>query len=197
MRIYILLIGLILGSLVSGGCQDKEVQGVGDNQGSKLENGQIASLPEDQEKQPIIESDQTDKVEIYVYTDVFAPDISLEKIPYDVDACTPENVKLGIEQELSKVYEFALQSGDLSLDIESISQEGNRVIVDFAQHSFPGVGAGSQQERDVLNSIALTVIHNLPNATEVCFRVAGGDYESGHFIFGKDELYDVESIQLP
>ena len=83
----------------------------------------------------------------------------------------------------------AFEEHSLEIGIDSVKQEGSNVIVSFLYDKAPLSQVGSTVEETILNSIADSLIDNLPNCNGVIFRAEGEAYESGHFAFGKDELY--------
>lgn len=81
---------------------------------------------------------------------------------------------------------------NIEIGIYSVVQEDSTVIVSFDSDKAPIVGVGSGAEDTILNSIADSLIDNVENCKSVIFRMEDGPYESGHYIFGIDEVYTKE-----
>lgn len=83
----------------------------------------------------------------------------------------------------------AFSEHSLEIGIDYVKQENSNVIVSFLNDKAPISQVGSGVEETILNSIADSLIDNLPECKGVIFRAEGKAYESGHFMFDKDELY--------
>lgn len=97
------------------------------------------------------------------------------------DEITPEVI-------VSLVVE-AFSEHSLDIGIDYVKQEDSNVIVSFLYDKAPLSQVGTDVEETILNSIADSLIDNVPNCKGVIFRAEGDAYESGHYAFGKDELY--------
>lgn len=82
----------------------------------------------------------------------------------------------------------AFSEHSLEIGIDFVKQEGSNIIVSFLNDKAPLSQVGSGVEETILNSIADSLIDNL-ECKGVIFRAEGEAYESGHFLFDKDELY--------
>lgn len=126
----------------------------------------------------------TEKKEISIYT---INDDTLESEPVIVE----------VEEELTaeavvKASVKSLEEHSLKIGIYSVVQEGDAVIVSFQKDTAPVVGVGSGVEETILNCISDSLIDNVEGCKKVIFRVEDGPYESGHMIFGIDEVYASE-----
>lgn len=125
--------------------------------------------------------DNKEEKEIIIYS---INDDSLESEQMKVkvsDEITPEVI-------VSLVVE-AFSEHSLDIGIDYVKQEDSNVIVSFLYDKAPLSQVGTDVEETILNSIADSLIDNVPNCKGVIFRAEGDAYESGHYAFGKDELY--------
>lgn len=126
----------------------------------------------------------TEKKEISIYT---INDDTLESEPVTVE----------VEEELTaetvvKAAVKSLEEHSLTIGIYSVEQKENTVIVSFMKDTAPVVGVGSGVEETILNCISDSLIDNVEDCRNVVFRIEDGPYESGHMIFGIDEVYASE-----
>jgi len=75
------------------------------------------------------------------------------------------------------------------IGVESVTTEGNTVIVSFYSDKPPLKDVGASFESAILDAIAQSLIENLDDYNKVIFRVEGGPYISGHLEFEIDEVY--------
>jgi len=75
------------------------------------------------------------------------------------------------------------------IGIESVTTEGDTVIVSFSSDKAPLKDVGAGFETAILNAIAQSIVDNLDEYNKVIYRVEGGPYKSGHLELGIDEVY--------
>ncbi len=97
---------------------------------------------------------------------------------------TPEAV---VQAVVDSFEEHSLEVG-----IDSVTAEGDTVIVSFMYGTAPLTSVGSTVEETILNSIADSLLDNIESCKKVVFRAEGEAYESGHYAFGIDEVYAAE-----
>ena len=86
----------------------------------------------------------------------------------------------------------SLEEHSLEIGIDSVTTEGDTVIVSFLYGKAPLTSVGSTVEETILNSIADSLLDNIDTCKKVIFRAEGEAYESGHYAFGVDEVYAAE-----
>lgn len=138
------------------------------------------------------EANPTEKPEVTKTPEEEGKSITIYSI--NDESLESEQTKVQIKGEITAkvivdavVKAFAEHS--LEIGIDSVEQEGANVVVSFLYSKAPLSQVGSTVEETILNSVADSLIDNLPDCKGVIFRAEGGAYESGHFAFGKDELY--------
>lgn len=78
----------------------------------------------------------------------------------------------------------------ITVGIDSVTTEGDAVIVSFKSDGPPLTNVGSGVEDTILNAYAQSLVDNLKDKyPKVIFRKDGKAYASGHFEFGIDEVY--------
>lgn len=101
------------------------------------------------------------------------------------------------DEELIKLLndQFAFKAGDneFKIIINSITENGSGLHIDFAGNSIPAVSMGSSEEEACLISIAETLLKNHPSCSEVYYTIDGGAYMSGHIELDPDEPFHYDS----
>lgn len=101
------------------------------------------------------------------------------------------------DEELIKLLndQFSFKAGEneFKIIINSITENGNGLHVDFAGNSIPAVSMGSSEEEACLISIAETLLKNHPSCSEVYYTIDGGAYMSGHIELDPDEPFRYDS----
>lgn len=123
------------------------------------------------------------EIELPIYT---INDESLET--EDAIAYVSADTKVTAEVIVDEVVK-AFSANSYDVKIESVSQEGDTVVVNFEKDSAPVSGVGASVEVSTLDSISYSLLDNLSTCKKVIFRVEGEAYESGHNQFGINEPY--------
>ena len=109
---------------------------------------------------------------------------------YDPDTESYKEIDVEIDDPIDAVAAVGEQLG-LRFELNGVSINGDRAVVDFKAGSQPVANVGGEQELAALNSIAKSLMSAYPTVTSVCFRVDGGDYASDHYEFGADEPFSL------
>lgn len=105
-----------------------------------------------------------------------------------VTVAVPKESKITAEFIVSQVVDvFADDS--IEIGIDSVTEEGDKVIVSFLKDKAPLAKVGSGVELTILDSISMSLLDNLDTCKNVIFRVEGNAYASGHIELDKDEVY--------
>lgn len=123
----------------------------------------------------------TGEVPIYSIND---ESLESEQTYVTIEEVTPETV---VQAVVDSLAEHSLEIG-----IDSVTMEGDTVIVSFLYGKAPLTSVGSTVEETILNSIADSLLDNVEGCKNVIFRAEGEAYESGHYAFGIDEVYAAE-----
>jgi hypothetical protein len=130
--------------------------------------------------------------------DTIEPSATKEVPIYTINETTQEveSVVALVEQDAELTPELIVElvkdsMSDRLIDIgvENVLTEGDSVIVSFFHDQPPLTDVGSGSEKTILDAIAQSLVDNLPEYPKVIFRVEGNAYESGHFIFGINQVY--------
>ncbi|WP_310603479.1 GerMN domain-containing protein [Anaerosporobacter sp.] len=144
----------------------------------------VDKTPEDEDGKKGTESESTkEEIKISIYT---INDETLEA--EDAIAYVSGDTKITAEVIVAEVVK-AFSTNSYEVKIESVSQEGDAVIVNFKKDSAPIVGAGSSIEITTLDCISYSLLDNLSTCKKVIFRVEGEAYASGHISFKINEPY--------
>jgi cytoskeletal protein RodZ len=73
--------------------------------------------------------------------------------------------------------------------IDSVTSEGDTVIVSFTKEQAPFSEVGAGYETAILDAIAQSLTDNLEEYSKVIYRVEGKAYVSGHIEMEADEVY--------
>lgn len=82
---------------------------------------------------------------------------------------------------------FEAQGTDI--DVLSVEQVENTVVVDFDSAKPPLSGVGSAEETAILDCISMSLLDNISDCQQVVFHADGKRYESGHYGFELNEAY--------
>ncbi|NLK28281.1 MAG: hypothetical protein GX306_08065 [Clostridiales bacterium] len=99
----------------------------------------------------------------------------------DSNELTPELI-------VSKVVE-SMADKSIKVGIDKVTTENDAVIVSFLSDQPPLTNVGAGIESAILNSIAQSLMDNLPEYNKVIYRVEGEAYRSEHIDLGIDEAY--------
>ncbi|ROR22375.1 hypothetical protein EDD66_11560 [Mobilisporobacter senegalensis] len=105
-----------------------------------------------------------------------------------VTVTVPKASEITAEFIVSQVVDV-FADNSLEIGIDSVTEEGDKVIVSFMKDKAPLVNVGSGVEITVLDSISMSLLDNLDTCKNVIFRVEGEAYASGHVELDKDEVY--------
>lgn len=123
------------------------------------------------------------EVELPIYT---INDETLET--EDAIAYVSGDTKITAQVIVDAVVE-AFNANSYEVKIDSVSQEGDTVIVNFKKNSAPVTGVGASVEATTLDCISYSLLDNLSTCKKVIFRVEGEAYASGHIELGINEPY--------
>lgn len=105
-----------------------------------------------------------------------------------VTALIPTDKEITPELIVDRVVD-AMADQSLLVGIESVTTDGDTVIVSFYSDQPPLVNVGAGFEISILNAIAQSLTENLDDYHKVIYQVEGGAYSSGHIELDKDEVY--------
>lgn len=176
-----IFVSLMLTTLLFSACGNNMEPSQSDSSGFS-----VSEQPESQEKSS--EASAPPAVQIY---DPETQKISQAPIE-DGEANAPVT-----DEELVKLLndKFAFQAGgnEFKIIINSITESGRGLYVDFAGNSLPAVSMGSSEEEACLISIAETLLQNHPSCTQIYYTIDGGAYMSGHIELDMDEPFSYDS----
>lgn len=109
-----------------------------------------------------------------------------EKI--SVVAMIPADAEVTPELIVNKVVE-SMEDESFTIGVDSVTTEGDKVIVSFTGEEPPVQNVGSSVEGGILDAIAQSLLDNLSDYHKVVFRVMDGPYASGHFEFDLNHVY--------
>lgn len=135
------------------------------------------------EKDPSSKDNEKLEIELPIYT---INDETLET--EDAIAYVSADTKITAEVIVAEVVK-AFSANSYEVKIESVSQEGDTVVVNFKKNSAPVSGVGSSEEITTLDCISYSLLDNLSTCKKVIFRVEGEAYASGHIEYGINEPY--------
>lgn len=105
-----------------------------------------------------------------------------------VTALVPTDSKITPKLIVEKVVE-SMADRSINVGIESVTTEGDAVIVSFYKDKAPLSEIGSSYEAAILDAIAQSIIDTLENYNQVIFRAEGEAYIGSHIELGIDEVY--------
>ena len=135
------------------------------------------------EKDPTSKDNEKSEIELPIYT---INDETLET--EDAIAYVSADTKITAKVIVDEVVK-AFSANSYEVKIESVSQEGDTVVVNFKKDSAPVSGVGSSEEITTLDCISYSLLDNLSTCKKVIFRVEGEAYASGHIEYGINEPY--------
>lgn len=128
----------------------------------------------------------TDNIELLIY--IVNSSAELEAVPALVPAGTEITPQLIVDTVVDSMADQSLVIG-----VESVTTDGDTVIVSFYSDKPPLKDVGAGYEEAILNAIAQSITENLDDYNKVIYRVEGGPYVSGHMEFGINEVYFEDS----
>lgn len=120
------------------------------------------------------------------------PIYTIQDETFDTEAYVariPEDSEVTAELVVNTVVDSLKEHG-LNVGIDSISQEGEAVIVSFEPDKAPLTDVGAGVEATILDCISQSLLDNVSDCKKVIFRSGGNAYESGHMVFEIDEPYN-------
>lgn len=135
------------------------------------------------EKDPTSKDNEKSEIELPIYT---INDETLET--EDAIAYVSADTKITAKVIVNEVVK-AFSANSYEVKIDSVSQEGDTVVVNFKKDSAPVSGVGSSEEITTLDCISYSLLDNLSTCKKVIFRVEGEAYASGHIEYGINEPY--------
>ena len=128
----------------------------------------------------VIQPTQNVELLIYVVNNAADLDPVYALVPAD-EEITPQLI---VETVVDSMADRSILIG-----IESVTTEGDTVIVSFYSDKAPLKDVGASFESAILDAIAQSLVENLEDYNKVIYRVEGGPYISGHIELEKDEVY--------
>ncbi len=171
------LLILVLTMTLLGACGKQTEENMDSQQNQEIQNTEQQT--DNQEE--TTDNEGPKEVPIYSIND---NSLESEQTFVTIEEVTPEAV---VQAVVDSLEEHSLEIG-----IDSVSMEGDTVIVSFLYGKAPLTSVGSTVEETILNSIADSLLDNLEECKKVIFRAEGEAYESGHYAFGIDEVYATE-----
>lgn len=148
---------------------------------SSTEKPTESTAPDVTEEPSKVESIDKQSLPIYSINDeTFECEATVALLPKD----TKITAKVIVDAVVASLKEHNLEVG-----IDSLSTEGDKVIVSLMKDKEPLLHAGAGVEATILDCISQSLLDNLEDCKKVIFRIEGKAYESGHFVFEMDEAY--------
>ena len=92
-------------------------------------------------------------------------------------------------QVVAEAVVTALEDCAIYVKVNYVEQKDGIVVVDFDATTPPVSQVGSSIEGLILDAFGQSLLDNLSDCNGVSFTVDGDAYVSGHFEFGKDDIY--------
>jgi hypothetical protein len=105
-----------------------------------------------------------------------------------VTALVTEDSTIVPELIVEKVVE-SLADQSITIGIDSVTSEDDKVIVSFKKDQAPYTNMGSEYEANILNAFAQSLIDNITSVKQVIFRVEGKAYSGGSFEYKLNQSY--------
>lgn len=105
-----------------------------------------------------------------------------------VTALVDEGEKI-TEQVISEAVVTALEDCAIYVVVNYVEQRNGVVVVDFDAAAPPVCQVGASIEGLILDAFGQSLLDNLSGCSGVSFTVDGEAYVSGHFAFGKEDIY--------
>ncbi len=152
-----------------------------EKQNDNIEQEEQENKEEQKDEVKTEEKEETkEKEEVPIYS-INDESLETEQTYVEIEEVTPESV---VHAVITSLKEHSLEIG-----IDSVTMEGDTVIVSFLFGTAPLSTVGSTVEETILNSIADSLLDNIEDCKKVIFRAEGEAYESGHYAFEIDEVY--------
>lgn len=105
-----------------------------------------------------------------------------------VIALVPQDSKITAQLIVDTVVE-SLADQSIIIKVDSVSTEGNKIIVNFTKDKAPFSDMGSGYEGAILDAIAQSLVDNLKEYSKVIYRIENQPYVSGAFEYGINEAH--------
>ena len=112
------------------------------------------------------------------------------------DGTETEDIVLPVTKETIITPEYIVQlvvadMADKSyvIEVNAVSMEDDKVIVDFKKTSPPIIDVGLEVETAMLDAIAFSIIDNISECNGIIYRCEGKEYNSGNQSFEYDHIY--------
>lgn len=105
-----------------------------------------------------------------------------------VTALLTENEEITEQIVVDAVVE-ALADSMFYVNVNQVSRKNDIVVVDFDAMTPPVSQVGASIEGLILDAFGQSILDNISDCKGISFTVDGGDYASGHFEFGTDDIY--------
>lgn len=197
----IILLGLILSIFLLVGCDKVKFstynEGKEDKDNKEIEENINLNAEDDTKEVVNDNTDKTDEAGIPTPSDI-KPKANTPLLIYTIDpdsgeiepvtAMIPDDTDINAELIVDKVVE-SMADKSLQVGIESITIDGDKVIVSFYSDQPPLSNVGAGIELAILDAIGQSLIDNLPDYNAIIYQVEKEAYESGHMVLGIDEAY--------
>lgn len=186
---YYLITVIALCILLMIGCKnnvnkDETVEPTGTN----VEN--VTSMPNNPDsnigniyKDITITPQVVDTKEIFIYS-IDADTVEKEAVTALVPSDSEITPKLIVDMVVDAMADESFMIG-----IDTVTTEGDKVIVSFKDDQPPVINVGSSAEGEILDAIAQSLLDNLKDYNKVVFRIMGEAYSTGHFLFDLNHIY--------
>ena len=137
------------------------------------------------------ESTEKDKEQV---ERVATKEISIYTINEEIDEVEAVTALIPADTEITPeiIVEYVADSlADrlIEVGLDPVITRGDTVIVSFKRNQPPIINVGAGLETAILDAFAQSLVDNLDDYKKVIFRIEGNAYESGHQVFGIDEVY--------
>lgn len=140
---------------------------------------------------PVAEITPTDKIdfqlsemkEIYYYT------VNPDSFETEAVSAMVQSDYADQPEELMILVADSLEDAGYEVGVNSVTLDGENVIVDLMTDMCPVIGLTEEEEKAVLDAIAQSLLDNFVQQNGVVFQVMGEAYRSENFSFGQYYVY--------
>lgn len=93
------------------------------------------------------------------------------------------------EQVVTEAVIEALADSMIYVKVNQVTRKNDIIVVDFDAMSPPVSQVGAGIEGLILDAFGQSILDNVSDCRGISFTVDGGDYASGHFEFGENDIY--------
>lgn len=83
----------------------------------------------------------------------------------------------------------ALADSMFYVNVNQVTRKNDIIVVDFDAMTPPVSQVGASIEGLILDAFGQSILDNISDCRGISFTVDGGDYASGHFEFGENDIY--------